>query len=236
MCSTKQHKTELPMDPSKFKRSMDTLTKAFVGYIQHDAHEFLIAVLDSLHDEMKAWLVQSYKQLDKSGDEAGSAKKRQRLDPSVALETGADTDGEDSPRRNPTETTTLDQAEQAEMEAIIPTARQFHSELDITFTCSACNYSRVKREVYRDFSIMIDSDGSDQMADLDLHNLLNLFFTPEMREYSCEKCAEGKTARVSHTLTTLYLANKMLVQVSTTFARLPNVFIVHLKRFSYNET
>ena len=45
------------MSPRAFKSSIDSHLKQFSGFKQHDAQEFLTAVLDRLHDEVKSNIV-----------------------------------------------------------------------------------------------------------------------------------------------------------------------------------
>ncbi|XP_060572644.1 ubiquitin carboxyl-terminal hydrolase 37-like [Ruditapes philippinarum] len=54
------------------------------------------------------------------------------------------------------------------------------------------------------------------MTPRSLQDALSLFFKSEQIEYTCEKCGHGKSD-VTHKIT-----------------RLPRVFILHLKRYSYN--
>lgn len=42
------------LKPEKFKRVVDTLLPQFKGYSQHDGHEFLIYLIDRLHEEIKS--------------------------------------------------------------------------------------------------------------------------------------------------------------------------------------
>ena len=42
------------LKPEKFKRAVDTLLPQFKGYSQHDSHEFLIYLLDFIHEEIKS--------------------------------------------------------------------------------------------------------------------------------------------------------------------------------------
>lgn len=42
------------LKPEKFKKAVDTLLPQFRGYSQHDGHEFLIYLIDQLHEEIKS--------------------------------------------------------------------------------------------------------------------------------------------------------------------------------------
>lgn len=46
-------KTSGAVDPSILKTTMDKKTPQFIGYRQHDSHEFLASLLDMLHEEVK---------------------------------------------------------------------------------------------------------------------------------------------------------------------------------------
>ena len=66
------------LKPEKFKRAIDTLLPQFKGYSQQDGHEFLIYLLDQLHEEIKSDIQIKKMKLNKSTSNYIEAKTNLR--------------------------------------------------------------------------------------------------------------------------------------------------------------
>ncbi|XP_053386505.1 ubiquitin carboxyl-terminal hydrolase 37-like [Mercenaria mercenaria] len=97
-----------------------------------------------------------------------------------------------------------------------PITVNFEFEVLHTLTCLQCEEQVTKTEQFHDISLDVPKR-KDLMTPRSLQDALSLFFKNEQIEYTCEKCGHGKSD-VSHKIT-----------------RLPRVFILHLKRYSYNQ-
>ncbi|XP_060556137.1 ubiquitin carboxyl-terminal hydrolase 37-like isoform X2 [Ruditapes philippinarum] len=97
-----------------------------------------------------------------------------------------------------------------------PITVNFEFEVLHTLTCLQCGEEVTKTEQFHDISLDVPKR-KDLMTPRSLQDALSLFFKSEQIEYTCEKCGHGKSD-VTHQIT-----------------RLPRVFILHLKRYSYNQ-
>ena len=97
-------------------------------------------------------------------------------------------------------------------ESKIPTNKFFNAELNVTLCCDGCGWKRSKIEVYRHFSLDVEENDKDTIADG-----LDRFFSPEQVEIKCEKC-EYATATQTAKLN-----------------KIPGTLILHLKRFIFEE-
>ena len=156
----------LVANPISVKKAMDELSDKFRGYEQRDAHEFLIEMIDSLHEELSRAKTR-HKDSEKKDDRA------------AADQIGANEPGRES-NENLAKKDNL----------VLPTDKYFRLEAKVTLTCDCCGYRRGMNELYRHLSIDVGGDdGTWSIA-----QGLSLFFEPEKREVKCEKCSEGKTA------------------------------------------
>lgn len=217
----------------------------YSGFNQQDAHEFLIDLIDCLHDEMKGCLTEIVRygdSFDRQKDTLSelSTKRPRNNDEGESPPSTATTGSTQAMMGDIVEMvakhvkcascSTTESEGSVVLEEYLPTSRHFLAEVEETFTCTSCMYSRSKKvlstyswllisdlfqETYRDISLVIDNpdDGANT-----LKHLLNTFFRKETRQLTCEKCG-GLSADVESRVTTL-----------------PNALILHLKRFSYNET
>merc|ERR1712071_404375 len=71
------------IDPTVVKSAIDNKTPQFVGYRQHDAHEFLATLLDLLHEEIKdankTEEVLPKNESDKKADKSGKKQKKKKV-------------------------------------------------------------------------------------------------------------------------------------------------------------
>jgi hypothetical protein len=137
---------------------------------------------------------------------------------------------------------------------LLPTVRHFHSCLTLQMKCASCGLRKDPRqEYYRDFSLDFDFDASavdaaygdsgssnpnpsvmsnvsgsrgsygtlgQRQRVFKVEDLLRQFFAAENRDLHCESCmTKGAQATVT-------------AQISL----LPNVLVLHLKRFKYNSS
>lgn len=97
-----------------------------------------------------------------------------------------------------------------------PITVNFEFEVLHTLTCLQCREEVTKTEQFHDISLDVPKQ-KDLLTPRSLQDALSFFFKSEEIEYTCEKCGHGKS-NVSHKIT-----------------RLPRIFILHLKRYSYNQ-
>ncbi|KAK3591644.1 hypothetical protein CHS0354_040553 [Potamilus streckersoni] len=96
-----------------------------------------------------------------------------------------------------------------------PTVTNFEFEVRHSITCFQCGEEVNKTEQYNDISVDLLKTRDPQHPP-NLQQALDKFFKKECIEYTCEKCGHTKS------------------EVAHKFVRLPRVFILHLKRYSYN--
>ncbi|KAL3854008.1 hypothetical protein ACJMK2_013292, partial [Sinanodonta woodiana] len=96
-----------------------------------------------------------------------------------------------------------------------PTVTNFEFEVRHSITCFQCGEEVTKTEQYNDISVDLLKT-RDPLHPPNLQQALDTFFRKECIEYTCEKCGHTKS------------------EVAHKFVRLPRVFILHLKRYSYN--
>lgn len=97
-----------------------------------------------------------------------------------------------------------------------PITVNFEFEVMHTLTCLKCHEQVTKTEQFHDISLDVPKHKS-LFTPRSLQDALTLFFKTEQFDYTCEKCGHNKS-EVSHKIT-----------------RLPRVFILHLKRYTYNQ-
>jgi uncharacterized UBP type Zn finger protein len=125
------------VDPSSFKRAVDAATPQYSGSGQQDAHEFLVFLLDSLHEEMKLELEHTLNiSRDMEGDRHG--KRRRLIDDHVLT-----TEGDVEAARDAA--VDRDEIQQMhDLDQLLPTSRQFEAELQVCFKCCGCGDRRFK--------------------------------------------------------------------------------------------
>ncbi|GAB1602948.1 ubiquitin carboxyl-terminal hydrolase 37-like [Argonauta hians] len=94
---------------------------------------------------------------------------------------------------------------------INPTVQNFEFDINRSITCKRCGVVVSKVEQCIDLSLDIPRGGTPSIQDA-----LDLFFLKENVDYRCAKCNHDKA------------------EVSKCISRLPRVFILHLKRYTYN--
>ncbi|XP_028620815.1 ubiquitin carboxyl-terminal hydrolase 26 isoform X2 [Grammomys surdaster] len=99
---------------------------------------------------------------------------------------------------------------------VCPVTNNFEFELLSSIFCKACGLTVFKREPSRYLSINIPQGVKDQ--NMSIQSSLDFFFRAEEIERRCEMCLYNKSVSLHK------------------FGRLPRVIIVHLKRYSFNES
>jgi len=99
---------------------------------------------------------------------------------------------------------------------VCPVRDNFECSIQHTIKCLGCEEVIKSEETCHDFSLVIpETDENTSPMHLDLQALLDLYFMDENIEYTCEKC-KGANAVLSHY-----------------FSKLPQVIILHVKRYEY---
>lgn len=155
------------------------MSSRYAGYNQQDAHEFLVDLLDAVHDEMYNCLKEVY----------GKVVQESAIDntsPSSIISTRSGTDGGASgggmdKRRKLTDGSSFDimadiplapvnaEQMQIELDALLPTSRQFQSLVEVTVTCTSCKYSRAKKvfnTLFVHVNTCISNDVGDVLGDI----------------------------------------------------------------------
>ncbi|XP_058392717.1 ubiquitin carboxyl-terminal hydrolase 26 [Diceros bicornis minor] len=99
---------------------------------------------------------------------------------------------------------------------VCPVITNFEFELLCSIICKACGKVVLKREVSNYLSINLPQ--GMKALPLSIQSTFDLYFGVEELEYKCEKCKHKSSVAVHK------------------FSRLPRVLIVHLKRYSFNES
>nr|XP_047133420.1 ubiquitin carboxyl-terminal hydrolase 37 isoform X2 [Hydra vulgaris] len=100
-----------------------------------------------------------------------------------------------------------------------PIKQNFESKIMHTVVCKNCDEKVFKTEVCHDFSLVIpDFDENSDPSEQNLNQLIQMYFSDEVVEYSCEKC-KSPTSVLSHQ-----------------FKKLPRVLIFHIKRYDISES
>ncbi|XP_031215278.1 ubiquitin carboxyl-terminal hydrolase 26 [Mastomys coucha] len=99
---------------------------------------------------------------------------------------------------------------------VCPVTNNFEFELLSSIFCKSCGLTVFKREPNRYLSINIPQGVNDQT--MSIQSALDLFFKEEELEHRCERCLYNKSVSFHK------------------FGRLPRVIIIHLKRYSFNES
>lgn len=156
MYSWSENKAEA-LDPTRFKSAVDASMNRYVGFNQQDAHEFLIDLIDCLHDEMEGCLkdiIGYSKSLDNSGEILSPKRPRVledvKLIPSPATDTAdflSDLLGMVAKQAN-SSNTAPDADECPILDDFLPTSRHFRAEVEESFTCISCGYNRSKKVIY----------------------------------------------------------------------------------------
>ena len=99
---------------------------------------------------------------------------------------------------------------------VCPVVANFEFELQLSLICKACGHAVLKVEPNNYLSINLHQE--TKPLPLSIQNSLDLFFKEEELEYNCEMCKQ-KSCVARHT-----------------FSRLSRVLIIHLKRYSFNNS
>lgn len=126
----------------------------YVGFHQQDAHEFLIDLIDCLHDEMQGCLrdVIRYGMALDSPREKSSPKRPRFLEQERQTPLIPETDaflgnlmGMIAQQTSNSSTTASDAEKGPALDDFLPTSRHFRAEVEELFTCISCGYSRSKK-------------------------------------------------------------------------------------------
>jgi len=194
-------------DPVALKRRMDVLTDKFAGYEQRDAHEFLLDLVDFLHDELAAPST-----LAETGPAEGGTQgvggqcppTDENMNPNEAA--AEEKVGEKKEARGD------GSAAAADERGALPTDEHFRLNVRVRLKCDSCGYSRSKDEMYRHLSVDVGEDS--ELDKCTVQRSLARFFQPERRELKCEKCGSGRTATQTMEITSR-----------------PKALLLHFKRF-----
>jgi len=193
------------MDLTQLKRAIGQRARQFSGREQQDAHEFYSGCIDAVSTDVSRAVKHLASSIESIENEAPASSKI--VDASRGAQGGANSGNA---------------RKAAAMSSAVGDLRKsnvcnlnFNLEVEHTLLCenSGCNYSRGRRELFRDLSLSVPNDESQCV---DMTHLLDAFFADNLLEYTCEKCGH-KQSRASHKL-----------------YRLPRFLVIHCKRFKPN--
>ena len=222
--------------PREIKRIVAKHSSKFIGNAQEDAHEFLLDLMNLLHEEVHSLrvamlshvTVQPPVQLQFNNIKPLSISMTTNNtividnDEVVAVAdvddvADVDVDVEDVAISVSTKEQEGQEERERWMFECLPTTRNMHAEVRVELQCKGCHATHHVTELYRDISVDLPINENEMSSNpISVTDLLSNFFQPEERELKCEKC--------NH--------NKFLV--SYKFDILPQVLIIHVKRFQYN--
>lgn len=197
------------MDLTQLKRAIGQRARQFSGREQQDAHEFYSGCIDAVSTDVGRAVKHLASSIESIENEAPASSKIgvEDVDASRGAQGGANSGNA---------------RKAAAMSSAVGDLRKsnvcnlnFNLEVEHTLLCenSGCNYSRGRRELFRDLSLSVPNDESQCV---DMTHLLDAFFADNLLEYTCEKCGH-KQSRASHKL-----------------YRLPRFLVIHCKRFKPN--
>ncbi|EGG21908.1 peptidase C19 family protein [Cavenderia fasciculata] len=221
------------IDTRSFKERIDDITPKFTGYLQHDAQEFLITLLDILEEELKKEFIDQFKALKQI-----EKKKQLNNNTITTTTTNGNHQLEELDIVNVTSTNQQEKeiigkikkeekeeegsssqeftAEETEMvtkeiSSVCPITKNLKSTITNTIICKSCGDKSVSREIFTDISLNIphEKGGATNYT----QELLELYLKEEVIERKCSKCSNQKSTIQKH------------------FSHLPNILVLHLKRF-----
>ena len=210
------------MSPRAFKSSIDSHLKQFSGFKQHDAQEFLTAVLDRLHDEVKSNIVIDKYNLSDEFQEYMIKKV------SLFNQINSETIPESDKQHFQMQLTQFLQENISKeiylngVDKMIKSIEKNHSIISDIFTgmymsnvvCANCNYNSF---TYEPFNILtLEVCDTDMTMFKNLHECINNFLKAESVEYTCERCKI-----------------KTLAQKTISIFSMPEKLIIHFKRFKF---
>jgi ubiquitin C-terminal hydrolase len=213
------------LKPEKFKEAIDKLIPKFRGYNQHDGHEFLLFLLDRIHEELKSDV--KIKKIKFNSVTENYIKQKNEL---LNLIKNSNTNKEEEKfyknelKRLHTENYLIDiQYEGLQFyKNFIKDNNSIITDLFYGLFLSevCCNNCKNKTVSYEPFNILqIDMDKEYNNLD----DLLKIYFLEEEIDYKCDECDEcDKSSKQNKALKKLYIH------------MLPEKLTIQFKRFIVN--
>ena len=214
-------KCKSSFSPRGFKSAIDSHMKQFNGFKQHDAQEFLTALLDRIHDEIKTNIVVDKYNLTDEFQEYIIKKV------SLFNQINGNISETDKQHFQMQLTQLLQENISKEIylngiEKIIKNIEKNHSIISDIFmgmymscvVCANCNFNSFTYEPFNMLTLEICDSNMNMFKNL--HECISNFLKTESVEYTCERCKI-----------------KTLAQKTISIFSMPEKLIIHFKRFKF---